>query len=89
MGKIKNKKVDGYRFRTQHPINRYILDFYCHEKKLAIEIDGDVHKSRQDYDEYRDKYLESIGILTMRFKNEDVTDNIDYVLAEIRMNLIV
>jgi very-short-patch-repair endonuclease len=82
--KLKTKKIDGHRFRIQHPIYRYILDFYCHEKKLAIEIDGDVHKFRKDYDEYRDEYLKSAGISTIRFKNEDVTNNIDYVLSEIR-----
>lgn len=59
------------------------MDFYCHEKKLAIEIDGDIHKFRKDYDEYRDEYLKSGGITTIRFNNEDVISNIDYVLSEI------
>jgi very-short-patch-repair endonuclease len=86
--KLKNKKLEGYRFRIQHPIHRYILDFYCHEKKLAIEIDGEIHKSRKDYDEYRDEYLKSAEITTLRFKNEDVTINIDYVLSEIKNYLI-
>ena len=85
--KIKAKKIEGHRFRIQHPIHRYILDFYCHEKKLAIEIDGDIHKIRKDNDEYRDEYLKSAGIMTIRFKNEDVINNIDYVLSEIRKYL--
>jgi very-short-patch-repair endonuclease len=85
--KLKTKKMGGYRFRVQHPIHRYILDFYCHEKKLAIEIDGDIHKFRKDYDEYRDEYLESAGITTIRFSNEDVISNIDYVLSEIQKYL--
>jgi len=85
---LKTKKVEGYRFRIQHPLHRYIPDFYCHEKKLAIEIDGDIHKLRKDYDEYRDEYLKSIGITTLRFKNEDVINKIDYVLSAIKENLI-
>jgi very-short-patch-repair endonuclease len=85
---LKTKKLEGYRFRIQHPIHRYILDFYCHEKKLAIEIDGEIHKSRKDYDEYRDEYLESAGITTLRFKNEDVVSNINHVLSEIKRYLI-
>ena len=84
---LKNKKLDGYRFRNQHPIYRYIIDFYCHERKLAVEIDGDVHKSRREYDEFRDRYLESIKISTLRFNNEDVFNNITYVISEIRKNL--
>ena len=85
--KLKTKKIEGHRFRIQHPIHRYILDFYCHEKKLAIEIDGEIHKFRKDYDEYRDEYLKSAGITTIRFKNEDVFNNIDYVLSEIKNHL--
>ncbi len=84
---LKTKKMEGFRFRIQHPIHRYILDFYCHEKKFAVEIDGDVHKHRKDYDDYRDEYLKSAGITTLRFKNEDVINNIDYVLSEIRKYL--
>lgn len=85
---LKTKKLEGYRFRIQHPIHRYILDFYCHEKKLAIEIDGEIHKSRKDYDEYRDEYLKSAGITTLRFKNEDVVSNLNYVLSEIKSYLL-
>jgi len=59
---LRNKRLDGNRFRSQHPIHRYILDFYCPCKFLAIEIDGDIHKLRKDDDEYRDEYLKSIGI---------------------------
>jgi very-short-patch-repair endonuclease len=84
---LRNKKIDGKRFRIQHPIHRYILDFYCHEKKLAVEVDGDVHKNRKDYDEFRDEFLKSIGIITLRVTNEDVANDINYVLSEIRKGL--
>jgi len=84
---LKEKKLDGYKFRNQRPIHRYILDFYCVKKLLAIEIDGDIHKQRLDYDEYRDAFLKSIGIETLRFKNEEIIENIDNVLDAIRIKL--
>jgi very-short-patch-repair endonuclease len=84
---IKEKKISGYKFRKQHPVYRYILDFYCHEKKLAIEIDGDSHKERKDYDEYRDSYVRSIGIETLRFTNEEIENNIANVIEAIKKKL--
>ncbi len=84
---LKGKKVDGFKFRNQHPIHRYILDFFCYEKQLAIEVDGDIHKNRTDYDEYRDEYLKSAGIETLRITNEDVINNIDVVVEKIRVKL--
>ena|SRR6056297_674645 len=84
---IRNKQLDGYRFRCQHPIYRYVLDFYCHEAMLAVEIDGDVHKKREDYDGYRDEFLKSIGITTFRFSTEEVMSNINFVLNNIRTSL--
>ena len=84
---IKEKKINGHKFRKQHPVYRYILDFYCHEKKLAIEIDGDSHKERKDFDEYRDSYVRSIGIETLRFSNEEIQRNITYVIEVIKKKL--
>lgn len=84
---LKSKKLDGFKFRAQHSIYRYILDFYCSEMKLAIEIDGDIHKHRKDYDNFRDGFLDSMGIKTIRFKNEDVKNNIDIVLEQIKKGL--
>lgn len=85
---LKEKKLEGFKFRNQHPVYRYILDFYCHEKKLAIEVDGDIHKKRPDYDEFRDEFLKSMGITTLRFQNKDVIDSILGVLQTIRKALI-
>jgi len=81
--KIRNKQLDGYRFRCQHPIYRYVLDFYCHEAMLAVEIDGDVHKKREEYDEYRDELLQHIGIRTLRFTNEEVLSSLEEILITI------
>ena len=85
--RLKKKQINGNRFRRQHPIYRYILDFYCAEKCLAIEIDGSVHDDTKEYDAYRDTLLESLGIKTLRFKDEEVTANIDGVIEKIRQIL--
>ncbi len=86
--RLKSKQLEGYKFRCQHPIYRYILDFYCDEKLLAIEVDGNVHKERKDYDEYRDDFLKSLGIQTMRFDNDKIMKNIDSVLVAIKHKLL-
>ena len=56
---------------------------------IAIEIDGDIHKFREEYDEYRDNFLKSIGRAILRFTNDDVIQNINYVVADIKKNLIL
>ena len=70
--KILSKKQTGYKFTRQKPIGRFILDFYCSELNLAIEIDGEYHKDRVGYDKERDEFLKQIGIETIRFTNETV-----------------
>ncbi len=76
----------GYKFRRQHPIERFIIDFYCAELRLCIEIDGDTHleEDQQEYDAARTEYLESIGRTVIRFTNEDVRYNINAVIQEIK-----
>ena len=83
------KKLDGIKFRRQHPINRYILDFYCHITKLSIEVDGQYHmtKSQKTYDEDRAKNLKAPGITEIRFTNEEITSNLSKVIDTIRANL--
>jgi very-short-patch-repair endonuclease len=80
---LKEKKLNGYKFRCQHPVYRYILDFYCPAAGLAVEIDGDIHKSRHDYDEFRDEFLKNCGITTLRITNEEIIYNITDVLQRI------
>ena len=62
----------GYKFTRQKPMFRFILDFYCSELLLNIEIDGDSHDYRKKYDEERDKYLGKLNIKTIRVTNEEV-----------------
>lgn len=81
---LKNKKLSGYRFRCQHPVHRYILDFYCHAAALALEIDGDVHKTHHEYDKFRDEFLENCGITTLRFSNDEIIHDVKDVLNRIK-----
>ena len=83
--KLKGKQLNGLKFRRQCGINNYVVDFYCPELKLAIEIDGDVHayNSRIVYDEKRQKEIEALGIKVLRYTNNDVIQNIEGVLYDI------
>lgn len=80
---LRNRKMEGLKFRRQHPVNIFILDFYCHEKKLAIEVDGGIHQSedQREWDENRTFELNEFGITVLRFANEEV---IDYTAKVIR-----
>jgi len=74
---IRNRKLNGLKFRRQHPLDKYIADFYCHEKRLVIELDGGVHKARlqQEIDDERTSVLHKLGMSVLRFKNEEVMNN--------------
>ena len=74
----------GARFRRQHPIGRFVLDFYCASRKLAVEVDGSVHDGREDLDAERSAALALRGIRVIRFRNEEVLANVDDVVARIR-----
>ena len=82
---LKEKKMVGLRFKAQHPIDIFIADFYCHALKLVIEIDGEIHKSKdqKEYDIGREAELEHWGIKVIRFTNEEVKKNIEHVKKEI------
>ena len=82
---LKDKKLGGLKFRNQHPISKYILDFYCHNKKIGIEIDGEIHndKARKFYDTDRTENLYSFGIKIIIFKNEEIFNNIEDVKKKI------
>jgi very-short-patch-repair endonuclease len=88
---LKNKKLGGFKFRRQHPLATYILDFYCHEAKLCVEIDGGYHqkKSQKEYDEIRTSLLEiEGGITVIRFSNEQVLTSFNSVTTQILENLV-
>ena len=82
---LRNRQLGGFKFRRQHPLSRYIADFYCHEKKIVIELDGFVHsgKVNEEYDQARTNDLEELGIRVIRFLNSEVEKNIELVLRRI------
>jgi very-short-patch-repair endonuclease len=76
----------GVKFRRQHGIGHYIVDFYCPQCKLVIEVDGDSHytDAAQKYDEQRDTYLQQLGLQVLRFTNEEINRNIAGVYEAIK-----
>ena len=81
---LRNRKLDP-RFRRQHPIDRFIADFYCPEKNLVIEVDGPIHQYTQEEDALRQAFIESHGLRVLRFTTDQVDNAFDTVLAEIRL----
>ena len=87
--RIRSKKLNGFKFRRQHPVDYYIVDFYCHECRLVTEVDGRIHEQNDnpDYDKNRTEDLMALGLMVIRFTNEEVLQNIDLVLSEIKRHL--
>jgi type I site-specific restriction-modification system R (restriction) subunit/very-short-patch-repair endonuclease len=86
---VRNKKFFGLKFRRQHQIGPYIVDFYCDENKLVIELDGEIHNTdeQREHDSIRDKYLSSMGYKVLRFKNEDIINDTETALKAISGHL--
>ena len=83
---LKGKQLEGRKFRRQHSVGKYILDFYCPSETLAIELDGEHHFTDEGfaYDEERTNYLNSLRIKVLRFENEEVFQSPESVVAEIK-----
>jgi very-short-patch-repair endonuclease len=80
---LKNKQLLGTKFRRQHKIGQFIVDFYCHKAGLVIEADGKIHERRTAEDAVRTKWLESIGLHVMRFTNDVILSQPEKVIMEI------
>ncbi|MDH2918370.1 MAG: DUF559 domain-containing protein [Sideroxydans sp.] len=80
---LRNRNFLGYKFRRQHPVGNYILDFYCPDAKLAIELDGSQHAENEEYDCQRSEILQADGIQVLRFWNNDVLRNTEAVLMQL------
>ena len=85
--KLKKKQVNGLQFYRQFPVGNYLIDFYCKELNLAVEIDGDVHRTKRAMDTFRQKELEYHGISFLRFRAKDVEGDSDAVVARIKQHL--
>ena len=88
---VRNRQILGYKFNRQYPIvfeiddikRFFIADFYCHQLKLVIEIDGGIHETQKDYDELRTKIINHLGMQVYRFSNEEVLNDIDIVIRKL------
>jgi len=82
---LKNKQLEGLKFRRQHPISRYVLDFFCARAKLGIEVDGKYHeeKAQKIYDADRTDNLKLSNIEIIRFTNKKILTQLDQVLESI------
>ncbi len=81
--RIRNRKVSGFKFRGQHPIDRFIVDFYCAEARLVIEVDGVIHDYTPDEDALRQAFIESLDLHVLRFTNGAVLQQTDGVIERI------
>jgi very-short-patch-repair endonuclease len=77
----------GAKFRRQESIGRYVVDFYCPELRLAVEVDGDTHNGREAYDRHRDTELAAVGVEVMRFTDGEISSLPDLVLERIRLRV--
>ena len=80
---LKGRNADGMKFRRQQGIGPYVLDFYCPELRLCVELDGSSHDYKYEYDEQRTEFLQNQGIRVLRFSNEQVWQGLDFVVNEI------
>jgi very-short-patch-repair endonuclease len=81
--RLRAGRLEGIHFRCQQIIEPFIVDFYCHQAALVIEVDGSVHLDQEEYDRQRDYDLQMLGLRVMRFSNTDVDQNLEGVLEEI------
>lgn len=83
---VKGRQLEGRKFRRQSSIGSYIVDFYCPEEKLVVELDGEVHFDEEaiKYDKKRIEFLESVGLKVIRFENNEVLKNTEYVFSKIK-----
>lgn len=81
--RLRDRRLGGYKFRRQHAISFFILDFFCAEKRLAIEVDGPSHLEQVEYDQWRTERLNDFGIRVIRFTNREVECQVEAVLGVI------
>lgn len=87
--RLRARQLQGLKFRRQHGIGPYIVDFYCPEQSLVIEVDGDSHADADQMlkDQLRDRYFQSLGLRVIRYINDDIMKNLDGVLEDLQKRL--
>ena len=80
--RLRNRQVAGFKFRRQHPIGYFVSDFYCHEIKLIIELEGKIHdkKEQKEYDKLRKELIETWGYKIINFRNRQIYNDIENVM---------
>ena len=83
--RLKGRQVEGLKFRRQYGVGPYVIDFYCPELKLGIELDGEVHNTYEagEYDKMRTRFLNENRITVLRYKNEEVYQNMEAIVEDI------
>lgn len=91
--KLRNRRLKGFKFLRQHPIivskqdgktKFFIADFYCAEKKIVVELDGGIHALQMEYDKERDMIMKDMGLVVLRFANEEVMKDVYGVMGKIK-----
>jgi len=84
--RIRSRQLYGYKFRRQQPVLDFIVDFYCHELKLIIEVDGEIHSLPEikESDRYRDKMLKDNGYHIIHFSNHEIETNLNHSLSKLK-----
>ncbi|MEM6256144.1 MAG: DUF559 domain-containing protein [Cyanobacteria bacterium P01_D01_bin.156] len=80
---LRARRLVGYKFRRQHNIGRFIADFYCHEARLVVEVDGQIHDYQREKDAARDAWMRSVGLRVLRVRNWQVEEDLEGVLVMI------
>jgi very-short-patch-repair endonuclease len=86
---LRQRALSDFKFRRQHAIERFIVDFYCASARLVVEVDGPIHDYTPEEDALRQEYLEGLGLRVIRFTNDTVLYQIDVVLQQIEATLHV
>jgi len=88
--KLRGKQFKSFKFRRQHGIGPYVVDFFCPEKKLAIEVDGDIHafNKQMKREQTREEFLKGLGIKIIRYTNNDILKNIAGVMEDLYRNIV-
>ena len=84
---LRSRQLNGHKFLRQKPIGPYVVDFYCAELKLVIEIDGDSHDQQLSYDAQRTAFLESLGLRVLRYANRDILNNLPGIYEHLQTQL--
>ncbi len=85
---LQGNKLQDLKFIRQKPLDAYIVDFYCSEYMLAVEIDGDSHGEQEEYDQKRTERLNALGVTVIRYSNEDVMTNIAGVYEDLKKKIV-